>query len=95
MPAWFDILVSDHSQRTRDGTEDESGMNESLEDVRALIKRELELGIPPERIVVGGFSQGAGMALLAGLTGKDKVGGLVSLSGYLPLQWKFAKVCGS
>lgn len=63
-------------------------MAESLADLSALIRAEREAGIPSERIVLGGFSQGAALAVLAGLTGKDEVGGVASLSGYLPLQWK-------
>lgn len=45
-------------------------------------------GIPEDRIVVGGFSQGHAMALLTGLTSKKyagRLGGLAGLSGYLPL----------
>ncbi|ORY89695.1 Phospholipase/carboxylesterase/thioesterase [Leucosporidium creatinivorum] len=86
--AWFDILRSNHAERTQDGTEDEAGMAESLADLSALIRAEREAGIPSERIVLGGFSQGAALAMLAGLTGEDRVGGVASLSGYLPLQWK-------
>lgn len=90
--AWFDILRSNHAERTEDGTEDEAGMAESLADLSALILAEREAGIPNERIVVGGFSQGAALAVLAGFTGQDKVGGVASLSGYLPLQWKVLEV---
>lgn len=56
MPAWFDMLEGDHSKRTKDGTEDEAGMNESLADLKELIEIErTQFGISPERIVVGGF----------------------------------------
>jgi predicted esterase len=44
-------------------------------------------GIPEQRIVLGGFSQGHAMSLLTGLVSQyaGKLGGLVGLSGYLPL----------
>lgn len=67
-------------------------MNESLADIHKYIQAERELGIPSERIVLGGFSQGAALAVLAGLTGEDQVGGTVALSGYMPLQWKLLDV---
>lgn len=67
-------------------------MAESLADLSALIRAEREAGILSERIVLGGFSQGAALAVLGSLTGEDRVGGVASLSGYLPLQWKVLKV---
>lgn len=90
--AWFDILRPSHAERTHEGTEDEGGMRETLADIRKLVRAERDLGISAERIVLGGFSQGAAMAVLAGLTGEDRVGGVLALSGYMPLQWKLLEV---
>ncbi|GAA5837202.1 hypothetical protein JCM3766R1_002158 [Sporobolomyces carnicolor] len=45
-----------------------------------------ELGRASKRIVVGGFSQGGVMALLAGLTNEDQLGGLIVFSGMLPVR---------
>ena len=43
------------------------------------------LGIPPERIVLGGFSQGAVMSYALGLTaGRPRPAGIVAMSGFLP-----------
>ena len=53
--------------------------------VEALIAREKERGIPAERIVLAGFSQGCAMALLTGLRHAERLAGIVGLSGYLPL----------
>lgn len=44
------------------------------------------------RVVMGGFSQGAAMALLASLTGSAKFAGIVSLSGYVPLAAKISTI---
>jgi lysophospholipase-2 len=43
-------------------------------------------GVPPQRIVVGGFSQGCIVSLLLGLGGRyaGRVAGIVGLSGVLP-----------
>lgn len=45
-------------------------------------------GIPSERIVLGGFSQGGAMSLLSGLTCPHKLGGIFGLSCYLLLKDK-------
>jgi len=43
---------------------------------------------PPHRIVVGGLSQGAALAVLTGLTTERTLGGVFALSGYTPLRGK-------
>ena len=80
MRAWYDILAADLAQR-----EDETGLRKSLAQVEALIAREKSRGVPADRIVVAGFSQGCAMALLTGLRHAERLGGVVGLSGYLPL----------
>lgn len=74
LPAWFKIVVSDHAKRTFDGTEDEEGMEESLDDLKELIEtEEKQFGIKPERIVVGGFCEW--LVLELGGEGRGRVGG--------------------
>ena len=80
MRAWYDILGADLVQR-----EDEKGLRRSLAQVEALIVREKSRGIPAERVVLAGFSQGCAMALLTGLRHAHRLGGIAGLSGYLPL----------
>lgn len=80
MRAWYDILALG-----RDWREDESGLRGSQAQVDALIAREIERGIPASRIVLAGFSQGCAITLLTGLRHRERLGGLVGLSGYLPL----------
>jgi phospholipase/carboxylesterase len=50
-----------------------------------LIAREVERGIPSERIVLAGFSQGCAMVLHTGLRHPSRLAGIMALSGYLPL----------
>lgn len=50
----------------------------------------MDAGIPSERIVIGGFSQGGAMSLFSGLTSKVKLAGIMAMSAYLPLSLKFA-----
>jgi len=85
MRAWYDIF--DMSIDRRD---DEVGLRASQLQVEALIAREVARGIPAERIVLAGFSQGCAMTLQTGLRHREKLAGLMCLSGYLPLSTKLA-----
>lgn len=80
MRAWYDILGFEIPRR-----EDESGLRASQRAVEMLIEREKSRGIPAERIILAGFSQGCAMTLQTGLRHPEKLGGMICLSGYLPL----------
>lgn len=81
MRAWYDILGADLVRR-----EDEAGLRETIALVHALLDREVQQrGVPSERIVLAGFSQGCAITLGAGLRYGRRLAGLVGLSGYLPL----------
>ncbi len=80
MRAWYDILGMDLVRR-----EDEGGLRASQKRIEDLIAREVARGIPTERIVLAGFSQGCAMTLQTGLRHPQRLAGLVCLSGYLPL----------
>ncbi|KAF7302126.1 Phospholipase/carboxylesterase [Mycena indigotica] len=84
MPSWFDILSFGF-----DSKEDREGMLKTVYSLNQLISAEVDAGIPANRIVLGGFSQGAAMTLLTGLTGERKLAGLAVLSGWLPLRANF------
>ncbi|KAI9596509.1 Phospholipase/carboxylesterase/thioesterase [Syncephalis fuscata] len=86
MPAWYDI----QSLAEMDQDEDDKGLSDSLAKLTKLIRDEIYKGIPSNRIVIGGFSQGSAMALLTGMTFDFKLAGIVSLSGYLPLRTKIS-----
>jgi predicted esterase len=72
--------------------EDESGMLRTVSSVNQLISAEVDSGIEPGRIVVGGFSQGAAMSILTGLTSERKLAGVVALSGWVALRNKLEAV---
>lgn len=80
MRAWYDIFTPDLVRR-----EDEPGLRASQALVEALIAKEKARGIPADRIVLAGFSQGCAMTLQTGLRHPEKLAGLMCLSGYLPL----------
>jgi phospholipase/carboxylesterase len=80
MRAWYDIVSLD-----RDGPSDEDGIRQSGAILQGLIDKEIQRGIPANRIVVAGFSQGGAIAIHAALRCTEKLGGLMALSTYLPL----------
>jgi phospholipase/carboxylesterase len=85
MPAWYDITGMDLLSG-----QDVAGIQNSELAVLALIAHEMQRGIAAEHIVLAGFSQGAAMALHTGLRVPFKLGGIMALSGYLPLAERFA-----
>ena len=66
-------------------TEDEPGIRRSAAKIRRVIENLTASGMPHARIFLAGFSQGAAMALYAGLREDTALGGIISLAGYLPL----------
>lgn len=86
MRSWYDIKGLDIGSRA-----DEAGIRASEKIIHQLIKEQVEQGIPPENIVLAGFSQGAAMTLHTGTRYPQKLAGLVALSGYLPMPEKLPK----
>ena len=84
MRAWYDIHPPG-SDPAVPRPEDEPGLRASQALVQQLLDREVQRGVPAERVVLMGFSQGCAMTLLAGLRAPQRLAGLVALSGYLPL----------
>jgi phospholipase/carboxylesterase len=81
MPAWYDISMNDISRLP-----DEGGIRESQAAIERLIARERERGVESARIVLAGFSQGGAIALQVGLRHANRLGGILALSTYLPLE---------
>ena len=79
MPAWFDIM-SLGDDPNREPIED---IEESALFIEKLIQKELDAGIPSNRIVLIGFSQGGAMALHTALRYPLPLLGAVVMSGYL------------
>jgi len=81
MPAWYDITGLDFDRR-----HDEVGIRRSADQVAALIADQIDRGIPSERIVLAGFSQGGAIALFEGLRHEEPLAGIVALSTYVVLE---------
>ncbi len=84
MPAWYDIYSLEIA-----AVQDEAGIRLSQARVEALIAREIERSVKPERIVLAGFSQGGAIVLQTALRHRDRLGGVLALSTYLPLKESF------
>ena len=81
MPAWYDIIGLGG-----EGPTDVDGIRRSADQIDALIEREIERGVPSERIVIAGFSQGGAVAYEVALRHPKKLAGLMALSTYFATQ---------
>jgi len=79
MRAWYDIVSADFRSRA-----DSAGVDASIVELELLIEREIARGIPAERIMLAGFSQGGAVILSALLRRTRPLAGLIALSTYLP-----------
>jgi phospholipase/carboxylesterase len=85
MRAWFDIKAF-----TPEGRADAAGLAEAAQRVSGYLEREIASGVPADRIVLAGFSQGGAVALTAGLRFPQRLAGLLALSSYLPFPARLA-----
>ncbi len=80
MRSWYDILSFD-----AEGRADRTGVLKSSAVLEELIALEIERGIPANKIVIAGFSQGGAVAVHTALQTQQKLAGLMALSTYMPL----------
>lgn len=78
MRAWYDIKSMQLDKRA-----DATGVRESAELVQALIEQEMASGIPADKIVLAGFSQGGVIALHLGPRFEQQLAGIMALSTYM------------
>ena len=83
MSQWFDMWsVENSSERNEIQVE---GLRESVKDILELVQREATL-ISPDRIILGGISQGCATAIHALLYGGIRLGGFIGMSSWLPFE---------
>ncbi|NKB63226.1 MAG: carboxylesterase [Gammaproteobacteria bacterium] len=80
MRGWYDIKEWSFNRN-----EDEDGLEQSRQIVHALIEQENNKGVPCDRILLAGFSQGGAVALFTGLRYAERLAGIIALSSYLPV----------
>lgn len=79
MPAWYDIISLDIARKIN-----EAHLLDSAQRVVDLIEREISRGIPSERIILAGFSQGGAVVYHAALSYSKPLAGVLALSTYFP-----------
>jgi phospholipase/carboxylesterase len=84
MRAWYDIKGLD-----RKAAEDVTGFLDADAQIRRLIAREVERGIPTNRIVLAGFSQGGAVSLYTAVRFPEGLAGVMALSCYFPRESSF------
>jgi phospholipase/carboxylesterase len=77
MPAWYDILAMSIEREI-----DTKQIMASSDAVVALIEREIARGIPSDRIVLAGFSQGGAVVYQTALSYDKPLAGLMAMSSY-------------
>ncbi|KAF9529906.1 acyl-protein thioesterase 1 [Crepidotus variabilis] len=84
MHTWFDLTSYDSIKRH----EDKPSLSLAVSRLSTLIAQEHSThNIPFERIIIGGFSQGAALSVLTRLTTlQGRIGGVFIISSYLPLR---------
>jgi len=83
MPGWFDLYDWPIGIGVKD---DDEGLRQAVQVVEECVKKLESEGVPKDRIVVGGFSQGGAVALRAAFHNESDNGNFaacVSLSGWL------------
>jgi phospholipase/carboxylesterase len=88
MRAWFDIMSLE-----RRSAQDEAGIRQADQKIAALIRHEKERGVPSNRIVLAGFSQGGALALFVGTRYAETLAGIMGLSCYLLLGSSLTAEC--
>ena len=76
MRAWYDIF------QFGGGLEDEKGIRASQKLLEKLIEAQ---PVPPEKVILAGFSQGGAIALQTALRYPKRLAGVMALSTYLPI----------
>ena len=74
--------------------DDEQGILESVDRLDAIVEEELARGTPPDRLLVGGFSQGCVISLVWSIVGRNRhnVAGVLPMCGYFPLAHRLEAV---
>ncbi|TFK40881.1 phospholipase carboxylesterase [Crucibulum laeve] len=80
LPSWFDI----RHLPPFDDEYDDAAITESISMIEELVLAQVHNGIDSRRIFLVGFSQGAALSLMVALTSLHELGGVVSLSGWIP-----------
>ena len=80
MSSWFDIKKIPIQSNNNENYE---YLDDSVNYIYNIINEELNKNISPNKIFLGGFSQGASLSLICGLNYEIELGGIIMFSGWL------------
>ncbi|ODV59245.1 palmitoyl-(protein) hydrolase [Ascoidea rubescens DSM 1968] len=80
-PSWFDIYELGNNKNINLG-DDKEGFLKSIDTIREHIKELNNSDIPTDRVIIGGFSQGAALSLASSVLVDEKLAGVIGLSGF-------------
>lgn len=87
--AWFDMVeLVLPANPPMPKHEQEDDMRKPVRYVHELVEAEIAKGVDPDRVILAGFSQGCAITLLAAMSSPHKLGGVMCLSGWLPMAYK-------
>jgi len=78
MPAWYDFTINGMKREV-----DPKDLKQSRQQILALIEQEIERGVPSNRIVLAGFSQGGAIAYDVAFSVQQSIAGLMAMSTYV------------
>jgi len=81
MTSWMDLHRIPIAPNMHD---DGTHLPASIEMIHRLVDEQISAGVPANRVVLGGFSQGGALALVAALSYRQPLGGACILSGWCP-----------
>lgn len=81
MPSWYDIRTLSETPNR----ESEEDIRKTALNIEALIEREKQRGVPANKIIIAGFSQGGAIAMHVALRHKEMLAGIMALSTYMVL----------
>jgi len=79
MRSWYDILELSELRKIN-----EQDLINATASIDQVIEHQMQSGIPSEKILLVGFSQGGAVALHTGLRFSSKLAGILALSTYMP-----------
>ena len=78
--SWFDLISFNESD-----PQDVNGIKQAAIMVNELIEAEIASGIPANRIILGGFSQGGALTIHTAMHSQHKLAGVIAMSCWVPL----------
>ena len=91
MPSWYDITGLDERSN-----ENCNGLDRSVSTITNILDNEhTTTGLPYQRMILAGFSQGGALSLFTAFQLPQTVAGIVCMSGYLPAAKKFRILPGN